>query len=117
MKERRDVFFAIADENRRAILELLAKEKQPLSIGAIATDFKITRAGVSKHIKVLNESGLVTTSFSGRENYVDLKVAQLVQIHQWISIFEDFWNVKLTQLKSLVESDPKNVKLKTKKRR
>jgi DNA-binding transcriptional ArsR family regulator len=94
MKERRDVFFAIADENRRAILELLAKEGQPMSVGNIAVDFNISRYGVSKHISVLKESGLVSTEFYGRENYVSLEAAKLAEVYQWISIFEEFWKTK-----------------------
>ena len=104
MKERRDVFFAIADENRRAILELLAWEGKPLSISHIANDFHITRSGVSKHIKVLTESGLVTTSFQGRENFVSLQAKQMAEAYQWIAIFERFWNDKLHKLKQYVES-------------
>lgn len=107
MKERRDVFFAIADENRRAILQLLAKKNKPLSIGSIAEDFNITRAGVSKHIKILSESGLVTTEYSGRENLVSLQAEQLAEVYQWIFIFEGFWKVKLGRLKSLIESRKK----------
>ena len=103
MKERRDVFFAIADENRRAILEKLALENS-LSIGAIANDFKVSRNAISKHIIVLKESGLVTTEFLGRENMVSLNALQLAEVYQWISIFEEFWKGKLNRLKNLVES-------------
>jgi len=104
MKQRRDVFFAIADESRRAILELLAKQGQPLSVGAIANDFNISRNGISKHIIVLRESGLVITEYSGRENYVSLDAIKLAEVYQWISIFEEFWKTKLVKLKKIVES-------------
>ena len=104
MKERRDVFFAIADENRRAILEKLALEKESMSVGAIANDFKISRNAVSKHIIVLKESGLVTTEYLGRENMVSLDALKLAEVYQWISIFEEFWKEKLNRLKNLVES-------------
>lgn len=104
MKERRDVFFAIADENRRAILEKLAQENGSLSVGAIANDFKISRNAISKHIIVLKESGLVTTEYFGRENMVSIDALKLAEVYQWVSIFEDFWKGKLNRLKSLVES-------------
>jgi DNA-binding transcriptional ArsR family regulator len=105
MKQRRDVFFAIADENRRAILEMLAKQGHALSVGEIANDFTISRNGISKHIIVLKESGLVNTEFIGRENFVSLDVKQLAEVYQWISIFEEFWKGKLNTLKKLVESN------------
>jgi len=104
MKQRRDVFFAIADENRRAILLLLAGQKQPLSIGTIAHDFNISRNGVAKHISVLKESGLVSTEFIGRENFVALEAQKLAEVQQWVSVFEAFWHEKLGNLKTLIES-------------
>jgi DNA-binding transcriptional ArsR family regulator len=105
MKERRDVFFAIADENRRAILALLARTQKPLSIGDIAYNFQITRAGVSKHIKVLSESRLVSTEYSGRENLVYLQAQHLTEVYQWVSLFEEFWTAKLKNVKTLIESN------------
>jgi DNA-binding transcriptional ArsR family regulator len=110
MKERRDVFFAIADENRRAILEKLALENERLSVGTIANDFKVSRNAISKHIIVLKESGLVTTEYLGRENMVSLDAVKLAEVYQWISIFEEFWKGKLNNLKKLVESKHKKNK-------
>jgi|GEM_PF-6125524 len=107
MKERRDVFFAIADENRRAILEKLALEKESLSVGTIANNFNVSRNAISKHIIVLKESGLVTTEFLGRENMVSLDAQKLAEVYQWISIFEYFWQGRLSKLKQLVESKNK----------
>jgi DNA-binding transcriptional ArsR family regulator len=107
MKERRDVFFAIADENRRAILEKLAFEKGNLSVGTIASNFKVSRNAISKHIIVLKESGLVTTEYIGRENMVSIDAHKLAEVYQWISLFEEFWKGKLNNLKRLVESKNK----------
>lgn len=107
MKERRDVFFAIADENRRAILEKLALEKESLSVGTIANNFNVSRNAISKHIIVLKESGLVTTEFLGRENMVSLDAQKLAEVYQWVSLFEHFWQGRLSKLKQLVESKNK----------
>ncbi len=104
MIARRDVFFAIADEQ---ILMMLAKEKQPMSINTIANGFDITRAGVSKHIKILSESGLVTTAYAGREHFVSLQATQLAEVHEWVTVFEEFWHAKLSVLKTMVESKTK----------
>lgn len=108
MKQRRDVFFAIADETRRAILELLVTEGQSLPVGTIANDFNMSRNGISKHIIVLKESGLVNTEFIGRENYISLDAGKLAEVYQWISIFEEFWKMKLNKLKHFVESNKKH---------
>jgi DNA-binding transcriptional ArsR family regulator len=105
MKQRRDVFFAIADENRRSILERLAKEGEPMSVGHIARDFNISRNGISKHIIVLKESGLVHTEFIGRENYISIEAEKLAEAYQWIAMFEEFWKAKLSKLKKMVESN------------
>jgi DNA-binding transcriptional ArsR family regulator len=107
MKERRDVFFAIADENRRGILQKLALENESLSVGTIAENFKISRNAVSKHIIILRESGLVETEYHGRENMVSLNAYKLAEVYQWVSIFEEFWNVKLLKLKYIVEAKKK----------
>lgn len=107
MKERRDVFFAIADENRRAILEKLALEDKSLSIGDIANDFKVSRNAVSKHIIVLRESRLVKTEYVGRENMVSLDAEKLAEVYHWISIFEVFWKGRLNKLKHMVENKNK----------
>ncbi|MBS1771568.1 MAG: helix-turn-helix transcriptional regulator [Bacteroidetes bacterium] len=107
MKQRRDVFFAIADENRRAILTMLAKENKPLTVNTIAADFDVSRENISKHIRVLSESGLVSTNFIGRENYVQLEAVRLAEVHNWIATFESFWKGKLHNLKKLVESKNK----------
>jgi DNA-binding transcriptional ArsR family regulator len=112
MKERRDAFFAIADKSRRTILELLAKENKPLSIAAIANDFKISRYGVTKHINILRESGLVSTEFYGRENHVTLESQKLVEVYQWVSIFEDFWKGKISKLKMMAETASRTKKAK-----
>lgn len=105
MKERRDVFFAIADENRRAILMKLAVENNSLPVGTIAHDFKVSRNAISKHIIVLKESGLVSTKYAGRENIVSLEAHKLAEVYQWVAFFEEFWQVKLSRLKKLVESN------------
>ncbi|MBZ0098410.1 MAG: metalloregulator ArsR/SmtB family transcription factor [Taibaiella sp.] len=110
MKERRDVFFAIADENRRAILMKLATEKEPLPISAILSDFSISRTGVAKHLKVLEESGLVTTEFKGRENYISLEANKLAEVHDWVFFFQEFWMDKVHNLKKMIETNHKTKK-------
>lgn len=113
MKERRDVFFAIADESRRAILMKLATEEEPLPISAILSGFDISRTGIAKHIKVLEESGLVSTQFRGRENYISLEAGQLAEVYQWVFFFERFWMERVHKLKKMVESNYKKQQKRT----
>ena len=72
---RRDVFQAIADPNRRAILGLLASEN--LTLNGIADKFKISRPAVSKHVKILKECGLVEINQKGRERYAIARLEKL----------------------------------------
>lgn len=105
MKERRDVFFAIADESRRAILVKLATENEAMPISAFVSDFNISRTGIAKHIKVLEESGLVSSSFKGRENYISLEADKLAEAYDWIAFFETFWIDRVHKLKKMVEAN------------
>ncbi|WP_333667420.1 ArsR/SmtB family transcription factor, partial [Flavobacterium sp.] len=72
---RRDVFQAIADPTRRAILSLLAA--QTLTLNAVAENFHISRPAISKHIKILNECGLIEIKDKGRERYCEAKLEKL----------------------------------------
>ncbi|OJW83363.1 MAG: hypothetical protein BGO69_02805 [Bacteroidetes bacterium 46-16] len=112
MKERRDVFFAIADESRRTILMKLASEEEPIPISAIISGFGTSRSAVAKHIKVLEESGLVSTEFRGRENYISLEAAKLEEVYEWVFFFEQFWIGKIHKLKKMVEANYKKTNTK-----
>jgi DNA-binding transcriptional ArsR family regulator len=79
---RRDVFQAIADPNRRAILKLLAVQK--LSLQGVAKQFAISRPAVSKHIKILSECGLLVTTQRGRERYCEIQPEKLAEVSEWI---------------------------------
>ena len=79
---RRDVFQAIADPNRRAILSLLSDNK--LTLNGVADKFKISRPAVSKHIKILQECGLVEIEQQGRERYCEARLEKLNEVAGWI---------------------------------
>ncbi len=93
---RRDVFQAIADPNRRAIIGLLAK--QDLNLNQVADEFNISRPAVSKHIKILTECGLVTIKQEGRERYCSARLHQLAEVNEWVEQYKKFWNSKLDAL-------------------
>lgn len=96
-----DVFQAIADPTRRAILVLLAA--QSLTINALADNFNISRPAVSKHVKVLQESGLITIEDLGRERHCSLQESGFNEVKQWLEFFEGFWKGKLKQLEKLLQ--------------
>lgn len=99
---RRDVFQAIADPNRRAILGLLAA-KQKLTLNGVAENFKISRPAVSKHIKILAECGLVVTSKIGREHYCEAKLEKLGAVSEWVEQYRKIWTARLDSLEEYLK--------------
>ncbi len=93
---RRDVFQAIADPHRRAIIHLLAKQK--LSIKAVAEHFPISRPAVSRHIKILTECGLVVVQQKGRERVCEARLDKLDEVATWIEQQQKTWEGRLDRL-------------------
>ncbi|WP_298540556.1 metalloregulator ArsR/SmtB family transcription factor [uncultured Aquimarina sp.] len=90
---RRDVFQAIADPVRRDIISLLAE--QTLSINAIAEKFDISRPAISKHLKILEECGIISISKQGRERYCLIQPRNLIPAFLWIDQYKTLWEEKL----------------------
>ncbi|WP_257668017.1 ArsR/SmtB family transcription factor [Parapedobacter tibetensis] len=101
MEARRDVFQAIADPTRRAIIHMLAQ--QPLNLNAVADNFDISRPAVSKHIRILTECGLITIKKRGRERYCNVNLESLNEVSQWVDQYRRFWNDRLDTLESLLK--------------
>lgn len=93
---RRDVFQAIADPTRRAILALLAV--QTLTMTSIADHFKVTRPAISKHVKILEECGLVSITQQGRERYCEAKLKKLDEVSDWVERYREMWEERLDRL-------------------
>lgn len=100
---RHDVFQAIADPTRRRILTLLTNEEMP--IAAIVERFPMSRTAVNKHLHVLADAGLVKSGRKGRETRYRATPASLVEVKQWLSFFEQYWDERLQSLIRYVESD------------
>lgn len=100
MKLRRDPFQAIADPTRRAILVLLAT--QTMSAGAIAENFDVARPTISKHMQVLNECDLVTSTQKGREIYYALQADKMKEVDLWLAQFRKIWENRFNQLDNLL---------------
>lgn len=97
---KRDIFQAIADPTRRAILLLIAT--QALTPNTIADEFDVTRQAVSKHIKILNECQLLEQQKIGREIYYQLKIEKMKEIDNWLEQFRKIWEDRYNQLDELL---------------
>lgn len=86
---KRDIFQAIADPTRRAMLALVAM--QALTPNAIAENFDISRQAVSKHIKVLYECQLLKPEYSGREIYYHFNPQKILELDNWLTQFRKIW--------------------------
>jgi DNA-binding transcriptional ArsR family regulator len=104
VEQRLDTTFqALADPTRRGMLATLALGEK--SIGELAEPFEMSFAGASKHVKVLEQAGLVARRKQGRTHVISLKARPLEEAERWLRQWEKFWNVRLDRLQALVESD------------
>ncbi|WP_269225000.1 ArsR/SmtB family transcription factor [Flavobacterium eburneipallidum] len=97
---RRDIFQAIADPTRRAIITLIAM--QAMTPNAIAEHFDTTRQAVSKHLKILTECELVKQNYKGREIYYSLEIDKMKEIDKWLEQFKVIWETRFDQLDDLL---------------
>jgi DNA-binding transcriptional ArsR family regulator len=98
---RRDVFQAIADPHRRAILGLLANEK--LTLNGVAKNFDVSRPAISRHIKILNECGLVVLRQRGRERYCEARLDKLNEVSKWVERYRKIWTERLDSLEDYLK--------------
>lgn len=99
---RRDVFQAIADPTRRAIIGLIAL--QAMTPNALAEQFDTTRQAVSKHLRILTECELVQQENRGREIYYQLKVEKMKEIDHWLEQFRAIWETRFSQLDDVLKT-------------
>lgn len=108
MKTRRDVFQAIADPTRRAILILLAS--QAMTPNAVAEHFNSSRQAVSNHIKILTECELVKQEQKGREIYYHINANKVKEIDKWVEQFRKIFETQFNQLDKVLFTMKKNKK-------
>ncbi|MEI6409654.1 MAG: metalloregulator ArsR/SmtB family transcription factor [Bacteroidota bacterium] len=99
---KQDIFQAIADPTRRAILTLLAI--QALTPNVMAEKFDMSRQAVSKHIKVLQECGLVKPEQSGREIYYHFNPQKMQELDHWLAQFRKMWETQFNQLDNVLST-------------
>lgn len=97
---RRDIFQAIADPTRRAIIGLLAL--QAMTPNGIAEHFQTSRQAVSKHLRVLTECEVVKQEYQGREIYYHLEIERMKEIDKWLEQFRKLWETRFGQLDNLL---------------
>jgi DNA-binding transcriptional ArsR family regulator len=102
MNLRRDVFQAIADPTRRAILLLVAT--QSLSAGAIASNFNTARPTVSKHLQILTECELLEQKQDGREIYYQINAKKMKQVADFIEPFRKMWDDRFNALETMMKA-------------
>lgn len=97
---KRDIFQAIADPTRRAILVLIAA--QAMTPNALAEHFDISRQATSKHIRILDECDLLSQEKEGREIYYQLKIEKMKEVDVWLEQFRKIWESRFSQLDNLL---------------
>ena len=108
METRRDIFQAIADPTRRAIVVLLAIHA--MTPNALAEHFNSSRQAVSKHIKILTECELVKQEQQGREIYYSLEIEKMKEIDKWLNQFRKLWETRFNQLNQVLSTMKKQKK-------
>jgi len=96
-------FRALADPTRRDILMLLADGD--MTIAQVAENFQMTRAAVKKHLSILNDGGLIMVRTEGRTRVNALRPDGLKSVLNWLSVFDQFWDDRLSALKDAIEKD------------
>lgn len=100
-KPESDVFRAVSDPTRRAILDRL--RAGPTAVNVLAADFSQSRPAISKHLKVLRQARLVSEQRAGRERYYALEPVPLQRVAGWLEGYRSFWQVSLDNLKHYLE--------------
>ncbi|HUH47935.1 MAG TPA: metalloregulator ArsR/SmtB family transcription factor [Arenibacter sp.] len=100
MKTRRDIFQAIADPTRRAIIALIAV--QAMTPNAIAAHFQSSRQAISKHLRILTECELIKQEHKGREIYYQLEIDKMQEIDIWLAQFRKIWEDRFDNLDQLL---------------
>jgi DNA-binding transcriptional ArsR family regulator len=103
---RRDVFQAIVDPVRREIIDMLSKKS--LTVNEVAENFDVSRPAISKHIKILEECGIVHIKKKGRERYCSITPSELIPAFMWLDQFKNLWEERLDSFEQYVNQLNKN---------
>jgi len=98
------LFKAISDPTRRDIFHALVIATSALSITQISSQFEISRQGITKHIKTLEEAGLVNINSQGRERFCNANPKELKELNKWLKFYEKFWDNNLNNLGNYLDN-------------
>jgi DNA-binding transcriptional ArsR family regulator len=101
MRARRDVYQAIADPTRRAIISMLAD--QPHNVNTIAEKFDVSRQAISLHVQILTDCGLIAIKQVGRERFCEARLDQLSEVSAWVDQYRQHFESKLDALETYLE--------------
>jgi len=101
-----DVFSAVADPTRRAILDRLRKGPSP--VNELASGFRVSRPAISKHLRILRNARLVHEKKEGRQRIYELEPARIQEVAKWAEEYRRFWQQNLTSLKRHLEQSPED---------
>ncbi len=101
MKARRDVYQAIADPTRRAIISMIAS--QPQNVNAIAENFDVSRQAISLQLKILTDCGLVKMKQRGRDRVCEAQLDKLSEVSLWVDQYRRHWERKLDAMETYIE--------------
>lgn len=106
-----NIYTLIADDRRRALLDCLAQGDK--TAGELAREFDISRPAIARHLRILEQSGLVTITNVGRTRVHSLNAQPLREVHDWVQRYGRFWDIHLENLKRTVEANVKRKKQQT----
>jgi DNA-binding transcriptional ArsR family regulator len=101
MIARRDVYQAIADPTRRAIINMIAV--QPYNVNSIAEKFDVSRQAISLHVKILTDCGLVVIKQRGRDRFCEAQLDKLSEVSVWVDQYRQHWESKLDALETYIK--------------
>ena len=108
MKARRDVYQAIADPTRRAIISLIAA--QPHNMKAITRQFDMSQQAISLHVRILTDCGLITIKQMGRERFCEAKLDRLSEVSDWVDQYRQHWEMRLDAMENYLTKIQKTKK-------
>ncbi len=100
------IFEVLADPSRRRILDLL--RERPRLVGELVDDLKISQPGVSKHLRILREAGLVTVRQDAQRRWYELRPEPLAEAHSWLETYRHLWNARFDRLDEYLQELQRN---------
>ena len=101
------IFKALGDPTRRELFHILVVASSAMSLTQLAEQVDMTRQGVTKHIKLLEVAGMVTSSEQGRERFCRADLTALSEIRDWVAYYEKFWDAALKRLDRYLDAKSK----------